>query len=195
MSLGYWETLASAVGDGTALTAAARASLLQGSAKSGLYTMAANRLRIGDRLAIKADGRVSSAITTPGTYRWDLSWGVAGTAGFDTTALTPITASAQTNIAWILDVQGTVRAVGSTGNIFWQGTLMCSALLTSGTVAALVVSSGGIIMVPNVSPPAVGSNVDMSIAQILDFNWTQTVTTGSVTLHNYELALKSSSGF
>ena len=57
MSIGYWETLASVQADGTALTAAARASMLQGSAKTGLYTMTPNRLRIGDVLRIRASGR------------------------------------------------------------------------------------------------------------------------------------------
>jgi hypothetical protein len=50
-------------------------------------------------------------------------------------------------------------------------------------------------VVPYNTAPVVGSNVDMSVAQILDFNFTQTVTTGSVQLHNYSLSLKSSSGF
>jgi hypothetical protein len=35
----------------------------------------------------------------------------------------------------------------------------------------------------------------MTVAQILDFNWTQTVTTGSITLHNYRLSLATASGF
>jgi hypothetical protein len=193
MSIGYYETLASVQGDGTALTAAARASLLQGSAKTGLYTMAANRLRLGDVIHLRAAGRLSSAITTPGTYRFDLSWGVAGTASFDSLALTPISSVAQTTVPWVLDVEGVVRAVGSTGNIFWMGYLLCSALLN--TAAPATGPGPGGVLLPFVNPPVVGSNVDMTIAQIIDFNWTQTVTTGSVTLHNYCLALKSSAGF
>jgi hypothetical protein len=121
MSLGYWETLASVQGDGTALTAAARASLLQSAAKSGLYTLAANRLRVGDVLHIRASGRISSVITTPGTARFDLSFGVGGTACMDTLAIPLATVAARTNTPWMLDMEGVVRAVGSTGNVFWQG--------------------------------------------------------------------------
>jgi hypothetical protein len=193
MSLGYWETLASVSADGTALTAAARGSLLQGAAKTGLYTMAANRLRVGDVLSIRAAGRVSSAITTPGTYRFDLSWGVAGTASFDSLALTPISTVAQTTVPWVLDVEGTVRSLGTAGTIFWLGSFLCSALL--GTAAPASGPGPGGVLVPFVNPPVVGPGVDMTIAQILDFNFTQTVATGSVTLHNYALSLKSSSGF
>lgn len=192
MSIGYWETLASAVGDGTALTAAARASALQGAAKSGLYTLAANKLRVGDVLDIWASGRISSVVTTPGTARFDLSFGVAGTACMDTLAM-PLNVVVQTTIPWSLHVVGTVRAVGNTGNIFWQGVWASTASLNTAAVATGPWT--GVITVPYNTPPVVGANVDMSIANILDFNFTQTAATGSMTLHEYVLSLKTSTGF
>lgn len=194
MSLGYWETLASVQADGTALTAAARASLLQGNAKSGLYTMAANRLRIGDVLHLRASGRISSVITTPGTARFDLSAGVGGTAFMDTLAINLVTAAARTNVSWILDMEGIVRAIGSTSsNIFWQGFWLSDASLNT-AIASTGPGPGGATLPWNTAP-VVGANVDFTVAQIIDFNFTQTVTTGSVTLHNYSLSLKTSSGF
>lgn len=192
MSLGYWETLAAANGDGTALTAAARASAIQGAAKTGLYTMAPNRLRVGDVLRIRASGRISCVVTTPGTARWDLSWGIGGTAGMDTLAI-PLNIVVKTNVPWILDMEGIVRAVGNTGNMFWQGVWWSEAAFNTATAAAGPGPGGNTL--PFNTAPVVGSNVDMTIAQILDFNFTQTVTTGSMTLHNYSLSLMSSSGF
>lgn len=192
MSVGYWETLSTVQADGTALTAAARASLLQGSAKTGLYTMAPNRLRIGDVLRIRASGRISSVVTTPGTARFDLSWGVGGTAGMDTLAISLNTA-VQTTVPWILDMEGVVRAVGNTGNMFWQGFWLSSASIN--TAAPATGPGPGGVTVPFNTAPVVGSNVDMTVSQILDFNFTQTVTTGSCTLHNYSLSLMTSSGF
>jgi hypothetical protein len=193
MSLGYWETLASVAADGTALTAAARASLLQGPAKSGLYTMAANRLRIGDVLHIRASGRISCVVTTPGTARWDLSFGVGGTASMDTLAIPLITTPAQTTVGWMLDMEGVVRAIGSTGNIFWQGYWLSQAALNTAAPATGPGPGGNTL--PYNTAPVIGANVDMTVAQILDFNWTQTVTTGSVTLHNYRISLATASGF
>jgi hypothetical protein len=193
MSLGYWETLASISGDGTALTAAARASLLQGAGgKQGLYTLAANKLRVNDQLHIFASGRISCLITTPGTARFDLSFGVGGTACFDSLAI-PLNIVAKTNVSWVLEVMGTVRTIGNAGNIFWQGFFLSEA-----NILVPIPSTGpgpGGQLVPYNTAPVVGSNVDMTLSQILDFNWTQTVATGSVQLHQYSLALKTSTGF
>lgn len=192
MSIGYWETLASIAGDGTALTAASRASLLQGSAKAGLYTLPANKLRIGDVLHLRASGRISCVVTTPGTARFDLSAGVGGTAFWDSLAIS-LNTVAKTNVPWILDVEMIVRAVGSAGNLFGQGFWLSEAALNT-AVPSTGPGPGGNTL-PFNTAPVVGSNIDLSVANIIDFNFTQTVATGSITLHNYTLSLKSSTGF
>ncbi len=193
MSLGYWETLATISGDGTALTAAARASLLQGAGgKQGLYTLPPNKLRVGDVLHIRAAGRISCAVTTPGTARFDLSFGVGGTAVMDTLAIT-LNIVAKTNVPWILDMEGIVRTIGNAGNMFWLGYWLSEAALNT-AVPSTGPGPGGNTL-PFNTAPVIGSNVDMTVANILDFNWTQTVATGSVTLHNYALSLKTSTGF
>jgi hypothetical protein len=165
MSLGYWETLASISGDGTALTAAARASLLQGAGgKQGLYTLAANKLRVNDQLHIFASGRISCLITTPGTARFDLSFGVGGTACFDSLAI-PLNIVAKTNVSWVLEVMGTVRTIGNAGNIFWQGFFLSEA-----NILVPIPSTGpgpGGQLVPYNTAPVVGSNVDMTLASKL----------------------------
>lgn len=193
MSLGYVETLATISGDGTALTAAARASLLQGAGgKQGLYTLTPNKLRVNDVLRISASGRISCAVTTPGTARWDLSFGVAGTASMDTLAI-PLNIVAKTNVLWTLKMEGTVRAIGNAGNIFWTGYWLSEAALNV-AVPSTGPGPGGNTL-PYNTAPVVGANVDMTVVNILDFNWTQTVATGSVQLHTYKLSLETSTGF
>lgn len=193
MSIGYWETLAAIAGDGTALTAAARASLLQGAGgKQGLYTLAANKLRVGDVLRLRASGRISCAVATPGSARFDLSFGVGGIAAMDTLAI-PLNIVAKVSVPWILDMEGIVRAIGSAGNIFWQGFWLSEAALNT-AVPATGPGPGGNTL-PYNTAPVVGSNVDMSVVNILDFNWTQVAATGSITLHNYSLSLLTSTGF
>lgn len=192
MSLGYWESLVSLNADGTALTAAARASLIQGAgATSARLTLPANRLKIGDQLHILAAGRISNVITTPGTARFDLSAGVGGTAIFDTLAM-PLNVVAKTNVGWWLEVFGTVRAIGTTGNIFWQGLWQSESYIGAPAATA---GGNGSVMVPYNAAPAAGANFDTTIANLLDFNFTQTVATGSCTLHQYSLALRTSTGF
>lgn len=191
MSLGYWETLASLKADGTALTAAARASMTQGATATGArFTIPANKLRVGDVLHCRAAGRISCAVTTPGTARFDLSFG--GTANFDSLAI-PLNIVVKTNVPWILDFEGVVREIGTTGNIFWQGFWLSEAALNV-AVPSTGPGPGGNTL-PYNTAPVVGANVDMTVSQLLDLQFTQTVATGSVTLHTYALSLKSSSGY
>lgn len=192
-SVGYWETLAMAgVADGTALTAIARASLLQSGAKTGLFTLQPNALRIGDLLHVRAFGRISCVVTTPGTARFDLSAGVAGTAFFDTLAM-PLNIVAKVNVMWNLEAEGVVRAVGSAANIFWGGWWLSEASINT-ALPATGPGPGG-QSVPYNTAPVAGANFDHSIAQIIDFNFTQTVNTGSCTLHGYALSRKTATGF
>lgn len=192
MSLGYWETLAVGV-DGTALTAAARASLLQGATgKRGLWTMRPNELRVDDVLHIRASGRISCVVTTPGTAAFDLSFGVGGTKTMDTLAI-PLNIVAKVNVPWILDMEGIVKATGNAGNILWQGYWFSEAALNT-AVPSTGPGPGGNTL-PYNTAPVVGTSVDMTVATILDFNFTQTVATGSVQLHNYKLSKATSTGF
>jgi hypothetical protein len=190
MSIGYWETLTTLKAAGTALTAAARASLTQGATATGArYTMPGNKLKLGDQLHLYATGSISCAVTTPGTARFDLGFGA--TVVFDTLAM-PLNVVAKTNVGWILDVTGVVRSDGTTGNILWQGFWTSEAVV--GSPLPTVGGSGELVVPFNVAP-AVSTNVDMTVAQLVDLNFTQTVATGSCTLQQYSLSIKSSTGF
>jgi hypothetical protein len=164
--------------------------LLQGAGgKQGLYTLPANKLRVGDVLSIRASGRISCVVTTPGTARFSL--GIGATDIFDTLAMN-LNIIAKVNVPWTLDVEGTVRVVGNVAQIFWQGNWFSEAIIGS-----LVANVGptSCVTVPINTAPVLGTAFDATIANILDFNFTQTVATGSCQLHNYALALKTSTGF
>jgi hypothetical protein len=191
MSIGFWETLASINGDGTALTAAARASATQGaSATMGRFTMPGNKMKVGDQIWARAHGRISAAVTTPGTARFDIS--IAGTANFDTLAM-PLNIVVQTTVPWTLEVFGTVRAVGTTANIFWNGLWSSTASLNTAAVATGPWT--GTITVPYNTAPVIGANFDSTVANLWDLQFTQTVATGSMTLHQYNLSYMTSTGF
>jgi hypothetical protein len=192
MSLGYWETLASQITNGPTLTAGTRASAIDAGAR---YTMAANRLRVGDVLHLKASGRLSSAVTTPGNSSWDLAWGVLGAIKiFDTLPLLGNT-TVQTTVPWHLEAEGIVRTIGSgtAATIWWGGLVASTAFLNVAAVATGPYA--GVVTVPFNTAPVVGAGFDSTTSTIIDFCFTQTTATASMIVHNYSLSLKTSSGF
>lgn len=189
MSLGYYETLASCNGDGTAITAASRTSMTVATT-GARFSMPANRLKIGDQLRLQASGRISCAVTTPGTAVFDLA---AGATVIFSTLVLPLNIVVKANVAWNLDVLGTVRAIGTTGNIFWQGWWLSEASIL--TALPNVGPGPGGQNVPYNTAPVIGANFDTTVTSLWDFFFTQTVVTGSCTLHQYHLALLTSTGF
>jgi hypothetical protein len=178
MSIQSWqETLIAAQGDGGVLTAAAAASCIPLSAK---ITLPANFWIPGKSLQIKASGRISSLITTPGTARYDVR--IGGTVVFDGLAALLDTVAAHVNVGWFLEILLTCRAIGSTGNLIGQGKWTSEDILGVPATAPKGVLTA---MLPWNSAPAVGANFDTTIANTLDLFFTQTVATGSMTLHQY----------
>jgi len=180
MSLQSWgETLITTSIDGTAVTAAAATTLLPA---AGKYTLPANFFAVGKQLIVKASGRISSLITTPGTARFDLRFG--GTVVFDGLAILLDTVAGHTNVGWYLEVMLTCRAIGASANLMGQGTWACEDLLGVPATAPKGVLSA---ILPWNSAPAVGANFDSTTTQQVDLFFTQTVATGSVQLHQYSL--------
>jgi len=181
MSLNKWyETLVNSQVDGSALVAAAAASAIPAAAK---FTLPTNYFdTIGKKLRIRATGRISSLITTPGTARFDVRFGA--TVVFDGLAVLLDTVAGHTNVGWILDIELTCRAIGATGNLMGQGLWTCEDILGVPATAPKGVLSA---ILPWNSAPAVGNNFDTTATQQIDLFFTQTVATGSMTVHQYEV--------
>jgi len=178
-SLGYWDTLINSQVDGAALTAAAAATCLPAAAKR---TIPANFFDvIGKQLILEASGRISCAVTTPGTARFDLR--LTGTVVFDTLAMN-LNIVAKTSVHWALRVLLTCRAIGTAANLMGQGTWTSEAVIAS---PLPTVGGSGVFTVPYNTAPVVGANFDSTISQVADLFFTQTVATGSMTLHQFAL--------
>jgi hypothetical protein len=179
MSLQTWqETLITSQVDGTTLTAAAAASMIPAAA---VYTLPANFFSIGKQLRIMASGRISNAVTTPGTARFDVRFGATLVA--DTAAMN-LNIVAKTNVNWYLDLLMTCRVVGASASLMWQG------LWTSESVIASplpTVGGSGTFTLPYNSAPAVGNTFASTATQAVDVFFTQTVATGSMTCHQFTL--------
>lgn len=171
--------LVNSIVDGPTLTAAAAATCIPPDSK---ITLPNNYFRIGKMLQVKASGRISSLITTPGTARFDVR--VGGIIAFDSLAILLDTVAAHTTVGWTLDVLLTCRAVGNgtSTNLMGQGTWTSEDILGVPATAPKGVLSA---ILPWNSAPAVGTGFDNTTANTLDLFFTQTVATGSLTVHQY----------
>lgn len=168
--------------DGPALTAAAAASCIPTASKIVLPT---NYWIPGKQWRIILQGRISCAVTTPGTARFDLRLGSAGsTVVFDTGAIN-LNTTAKTNVPFQLDINLVCRTVGTgtSSTLFGIGEFQSEALVGS---PANTAGGNGTLLVP-VGTPAVGSGFDSTAANVVDMFFTQTVATGSMTVHNYSI--------
>jgi hypothetical protein len=171
------------VTDGPTLTAAARASCIPTAERrtflgSGFWYP-------GRGMHIQMSGRISCVVTTPGTARFDVCLGSAGTTiVFDTLALN-LNIVAKTTVPWMLDILLICRAVGSgTSTTFFPRAWFASEALVGAPLPS--VGGNGFLNVP-VGTPAVGAGADNTAIHILDVFFTQTVATGSMTVHNYRV--------
>lgn len=175
------QTIISTYSDGPTLTAAAAASCLPTYAPTSLP---AGYFQIGRQLRLRASGRISCVVTTPGTARFDLR--IAAVTAFDTLAI-PLNIVAKTNVSWHLDVLLTCRSAGTgtSATLFGQGWWLSEANINT-ALPATGPGPGG-CLVPFNTAPVVGTGFDSTIANAFDFRFTQTAATGSMTMHQFVL--------
>lgn len=175
----FYEPLIVAKVDGPTLTAAAAASCLP---VASVATLPAGFFTIGKKMRVIAQGRISCVVTTPGTARFDVRLG--GTVVFDSGALN-LNLVAKVTVPWWLQIDLTCRAEGNgtLANLMGIGEWASEAVVGS---PLPTVGGNGCLNLP-VGAPAVGAGFNSTIAQTLDLFFTQTVATGSLTLHQYEV--------
>jgi hypothetical protein len=169
--------------DGAALANSTTAtSLLPAIAKP---TFAANALYIGKMFRLRATGRISTLVTTPGTLNLVLRLG--SVAAFDSGAMS-LNTTAQINVNWDLDALLTVRAVGSgtSANLIGQGQWRSHAVIASPAPTA---GGAGAHMLPYNAAPAVGTGFDSTAAQTVDLfgHWSVANAANSITCHQFVL--------
>lgn len=176
--MAWKELIITAQSAGAAVTAAAQTTLLPTHAKiplaGGFFGV------LGKRLHIHAGGKVSTAITTPGTPKFEVRLGA--TTVFDSGLILIDTVAAHTDKPWSLDLYLTLTIVGAAAAFLGYGEFKSEVVRGSGTMPL-----GALIaMLPWNAAPANGNTFDATVSQVLDLMWTQTVATGSITLQDYE---------
>lgn len=182
---GYMQTLITSQVDGTALTnSTAAASILPPAA---IYTLPNNDINaIGKMYRVRAMGRISTVVTTPGTLTFSMRWGTGPVivATSDALALNIV---AKTNVAWDLEWILTARAIGggTSANLMHNGKWTSEAVIGSPLGS---VGGAGVLALVN-SAPAVGTGFDSTAAQKVDLfaTWSVANAANSILLHQYSL--------
>lgn len=178
-----WENIVQSVTDGPALTAAARATCIP---TPDRFVLPNRFFYVGRRIRFSMAGRISSVITTPGTARYDICMGAAGTTiVWDSLAILLDTVAGHTTVKWELLVELVCRAVGAgTTTTFFpaKSHWVCEDILG---VPATAPKGVLVAMLPWNTAPAVGAGMDNTAQSALDVFFTQTAATGSMTVHDY----------
>lgn len=175
-SMQSWrETLYAVIADGTAVTAAAKTILVPD------FTLPANYLYPGRMMKYTLYGRMSTVITTPGTWTHTLNWGGSGgTVLASTTALAPDPTAASTNIAWYVEYLMMCRSIGSSGSAFTMGKQWHNDIDDGSAAVANLTAALNTHVFPDV-PAAV--TINTTTANALTPAITPSVATGSITAH------------
>lgn len=179
MSYMWPETLISADVDGAAVTGTTAATLLHPTA---VYTFKANELRLNDKFRIRAAGRISNIVTTPGTLTLDIR--AAGVVAFNGGAMS-LNVVAKTNVTWMADIDLVVRAIGSGTNaqLFGIGKFISESVIGS---PLPTVGGSGVLLMP-ASAPAVGTGFDSTAAVALNMFAAFSLTGNSIQLHQFSV--------
>lgn len=177
-----WENIVSGATDGPTLTAAARASCIP---TANRIVLPNSFFYIGRRIRFTMSGRISCVVTTPGTARLDICMGSAGTTIVHDTGALNLNIVAKTTVPWQYVCELTCRAVGTgTSTTFFPTAYFASEAVVGSPLPAA--GGNGFLNVP-VGTPAVGAGMDNTAASAIDVFFTQTVATGSFTVHNYSV--------
>lgn len=182
--LSFYETLVTAQADGAALSnSTTPTSIIPTPAK---FVLPSNFFaNIGKKLRVKASGRISTVVTTPGNLTLDIRFGSTVVWNGAASALNIV---AQTNASWSFELELTARTLGQTtvANLIGVGQWISRASLNAPAVGTT--TGVGVVLLPDTAP-AVGTGFDSTATQAVDFFATFSVANAanSLTLHQYSL--------
>lgn len=177
------EPIVCASENGTALTNSTTAtSLLPASAKEILA--AAFFKKLGRQFRVRAAGRISTVVTTPGTLTLDFRLGSVNVFTSGAMALNTV---AKTNVTWEYEAVLSLRAIGSGTSAAFLG---IGKFSSEAVIGSPLPSAGGsgMLLLP-ASAPANGTGFDGTAAQQVDFygTWSVANASNSIQLHQFEL--------
>jgi hypothetical protein len=138
-------------------------------------------------LRVRAAGRVSNIVTTPGTLTLRFKMGPTATIAAASSPAFPLNTTAKTNVTWILDWAFVVRSAGggTAATLMHTGQWQSESYVGSPAASA---GGPGTGMIP-ASAPAVGTGFDSTISNLVDLTaqWSVSNAGNSIQLHMYTL--------
>lgn len=190
MSINSWqETIIATSVDGAALANTTTPTSILGGVGTGAsqakVTLPANYFQVGKILRLRAFGRISTVVTTPGNFTFDVRFGGVVVANGGATALNVV---AQTNATWHLEWLLICRAIGSgtVANMMHSGKWTSRASLNAPAVGTT--TGVGTVLFPDTAP-AVGTGFDSTASQTVDLfgTWSVANAANSIQTHYYSL--------
>lgn len=185
MPLQTWvETIASSQADSTAVTnTVTETSMLPSNAN---VILPSNYfINLGQTLYVRAFGRSSTVVTTPGTLQLSVKLGGTGASGTAVATFTTptLTTTAQTNVTWWLEWFLQLRVTGSSAQ-FMHTAQFTSAILNNDTTTPRTT------MFPTTAP-AVGTAFDARSSQQFDLTAKYSVANAANSIQTHGFTLQS----
>lgn len=183
---GYQSTVVAIQQDGTAVTnSTAAATILPAVGKIILPSGYLDRP--GKRLYVRASGRISTVVTTPGTLTLRFKLGPTANIAVATSQAFALNTVAKTNVPWVLELALTLRTIGSgtAATLFPNGWWTSEAVIGSPLPSA----GGAGSHMWLATAPAVGTGFDSSVANQIDLTaqWSVANAANSIQCHTFGL--------
>lgn len=174
---------------GAALTnSTARTSILHASAKG---TIPGGFLDVGKQLLIRASGKISNVVTTPGTLTLDINFLKTGPTNVivATSQAMGLNVVAKTDVGWYLEWLLTCLTVGSgtSATFMHQGKWHSESVVGSPAPSA---GGSGMLSIP-ASAPAAGTGFDSTADQAIDLFATFSVNTATTSITCTQFSMTS----
>lgn len=160
----WCEPLAYLTGDGPSLSNSLTATSLLNSGDKGYIIP--SWLEVGTMIRITFAGRLSNIVTTPGTLTLDVRFVGGSTVVVFNGGAMQLSTTAHTTLPIYGEILLTCRAKGTSANFMGQGRVSSQCL--SLTAVADSTTTPATLLMPNTTP-AVGTNFDSTVGQLVDF--------------------------
>jgi len=133
---------------------------------TALVTLPANTLKINSLLRVRASGSISNIVTTPGLMNFQVK--IGSVAAFDTGNI-QLNATAHTTLPFMIDIEMTVYAVGSSTSANAMGQATVTGKMFTFTAAQTDDAQDMPTILGPATAPAVGTGFDSTVSNTIDF--------------------------